>query len=232
MTLTARHQTVTKSPIRSFTVNQGLRKFSQNFFQDEGISGSTRGDIVLEKCGSNLFWLSVKEAAAILRPIAIEVAVAERRGSSIADVLPCLGRLFAHYRAVAAAARPECMTEAVASRLVDRLEWRSRKYYEMPLLVLAHVMDPTRKGVGLKTGCDDAVSWTSLIECVFHYGHRFGYDVGSSSDNMAGQQTTRSFMEYIAADVISEERAANGGRILLWSTYLTAVKAFRLLGCT
>jgi hypothetical protein len=65
---------------------------------------------------------------------------------------------------------------------------------------------------------------------LFHYGHRFGYDVGSSSDNMAGQQTTRSFMEYMAADVISEEPAANGGIILLRSTYLTAVKAFRLLG--
>jgi hypothetical protein len=56
---------------------------------------------------------------------------------------------------------------------VDRLEWRARKYYEIPLLVLAHVMDPTTKGVGLKTGCDDLSSWATIMEFVIHYGQLF-----------------------------------------------------------
>jgi hypothetical protein len=54
------------------------------------------------------------------------------------------------------------MTATVSIRLVDHLEWRARKYYEMPLLVLAHFMDPTTKGIGLKTGCDVLASWATI----------------------------------------------------------------------
>jgi hypothetical protein len=58
---------------------------------------------------------------------------------------PQWGDKFAHYKIRGEAARICTMTATVSIRLVVRLEWCARKYYEMPLLVLAHVMDPNTK---------------------------------------------------------------------------------------
>jgi hypothetical protein len=78
-------------------MEMALRKFALKHYQDDGVSGSSRGDIVLEKCSPNRFWLNVKEVKGLLRPIIIEIAHAERLGACISDVLPSMGRLFAHY---------------------------------------------------------------------------------------------------------------------------------------
>jgi hypothetical protein len=87
----------------------------------------------------------LRRSPGLLRPITIEIAHAERLGACIPDVLPSMGRLFAHYKTCGEAARLDTMTATVSIRLVDRLEWRARKYYDMPLLVLAHVIDPNQK---------------------------------------------------------------------------------------
>jgi hypothetical protein len=122
------------------------------------------------------------------------------------------------------------MTATVSIRLVDHLEWRARKYYEMALLVLAHFMDPTTKGIGLKTGCDVLASWATIMEFVIHYGRLFGYDVGSSVDDSAGQNSTRCFTEHMSRDVLSQGMLSDGARIKYWSTALSASKEFRPLG--
>jgi hypothetical protein len=145
-------------------MEMALRKFALKHSQDDGVSGSSLGDIVLEKCSSNRFWLNIKEVTILLRSITIEIAHAERHGACISDVLPLVGKLFAHCKTCGEAAGLDTMTATVSIRLVDRLEWRARKYYDMPLLVLAHVIDPTQKGVGLKTSCDDPASWATIME--------------------------------------------------------------------
>jgi hypothetical protein len=55
-----------------------LRKFALKHYQDDAVSGSSRGHIVLENCSSNRFWINVKEVAGLLRPITIGIENAER----------------------------------------------------------------------------------------------------------------------------------------------------------
>jgi hypothetical protein len=52
-------------------MEMALRKFALKHYQDDGVSGSSRGDIVLENCSSNRFCINVKEVAGFLRPITI-----------------------------------------------------------------------------------------------------------------------------------------------------------------
>jgi hypothetical protein len=61
----------------------------------------------------------VKEVAGLLRSITIEISNAERLGACIADVLPSMRRLFAHYKICGEAARIGTMT-AVATRKSPR----------------------------------------------------------------------------------------------------------------
>jgi hypothetical protein len=167
----------------------------------------------------------VKVAAGFLRlsPLRLKML---RLGECIADVLPSMGRLFAHYKIFGEAARIGTMTATVSICLVDRLEWRARKYYEISLLVLAHVMDQTTKGVGLKTGCTDLASWSTIMEFVILYGQLFGYDVGGSVDDSAGQNSTRCFMEHMSRDVFRHGKLSDGARIHCWWTALSASKEF------
>jgi hypothetical protein len=74
-----------------------FRKFLLKHYQDDGVSGSSRGEIVLENFSSNRFWINVKEVAGLLRLITFAIANAERLGACIADGLPSTGTLFAHY---------------------------------------------------------------------------------------------------------------------------------------
>jgi hypothetical protein len=112
------------------------------------------------------------------------------------------------------------MTASVSKRMVDRLDWRVQKYYDMPLLIVSHAMDPTDKGVCLRTGCNDPASWASVMDFLMYYGRVFGYDVGESLEDSNGEETTRCFMEHMATEVLGEERASNGGSVRYWSTAL------------
>jgi hypothetical protein len=171
----------------------------------------------------------VKEVAGLLGPI-IEMATAERLVACMTFCPQWGDTLFALYKICGDVARIGTKTTTVSIRLVDRLEWRARKYYDMPLLVLAPVMDPTSKGVDLKTGCDDLASWATITEFVIHYGQLFGYDVGSSVDDSAGKYSTHCFMEHMPRNVLSQGMLYDEARIKYWSTALSASKEFRLLG--
>jgi hypothetical protein len=68
------------------------------------------------------------------------------------------------------------------------------------------------------------------MEFVIHYGQLFGYDIGSSVDDYAGQNSTRRFTDHLSRDVLRQETLSDGAKIKYWSSALSASKEFRLLG--
>ena len=80
----------------------------------------------------------------LLKPLTIEIGVLERRGSNLSDMVQSFGRIFAllthkhreaghNFQAV-----PELLDD-----LLTRWEWRLNLYYDVDVLILSHVIDPS-----------------------------------------------------------------------------------------
>jgi len=66
------------------------------------------------------------------------------------------------------------MAHSIAVSLLQQLQWRWTRYYDAPLLVLSHVLDPTRHKAGLLTTDTCWDSHKGLLQMFLALASRFG----------------------------------------------------------
>lgn len=102
----------------------------------------------LDSIGSTSFWSKLGLLSEILKVLTIEIANIERRKAGMSDVIQSFGRVWAVlqnlnvYQSHRYASLPGFL-----DNLLTRWDWRINIYFDVDLLILAHVLDPN---VGMK----------------------------------------------------------------------------------
>jgi len=66
------------------------------------------------------------------------------------------------------------MAHSIAVSLLQQLQWRWKRYYDAPLLVLSHMLDPTRHTAGFLTTETRWASHKGLLQLFLALASRFG----------------------------------------------------------
>ena len=180
---------------RLIKLKPALEAFAHTYNNDRALRLTRNGGVVLEMIRSQEFWDQTDLTARLLRPIVIEIGVIERRSSNLSAVCASFGRLFAYFtqlknetaasafdasaslvRLFPVAADPAVtdMAHSISVSLLRQLQWRWKRYYDAPLLVLSHVLDPTRHTAGLLTTDTSWASHKGLLQMFLALASRFG----------------------------------------------------------
>jgi len=154
----------------------------------------TAADDVVAVVHDGRFWERAAVMRALLQPLVIELGIIERRTSNLADVAVSFGRLFSFFNhtkqtsaTLLASATgtqgllllsannqsPTFLTNELVTTILTHLQWRYNFYYDSSVLVLAHVLDPTRHLQGLLSKTGDRASKNSVLNALMALGMRF-----------------------------------------------------------
>ena len=180
---------------RLINLKPALEAFSHTYNNDQALRLTRNGRVVLEMIRSQEFWDQTDLTARLFHPVVIEIGVIERRSRNLSAVCASFGRLFAYFtqlkdetaafafgasaslvRLFPVAADPAVknMAHSIAVSLLHHLRRRWTRYYDAPLLVLSHVLDPTRHTAGLLTTDICWASHKGLLQMFLALASRFG----------------------------------------------------------
>lgn len=227
-----------------------LVAFGNKHNDDGSLLGTNHGAEVVDLLRSRLFWHMAEAMSRMLRPIVIEIGLVERRGSGLADVCASFGRLYAYFLqlkketasvspngsaatlaplfAVAADPSVSSVTHQLCTSVLRHLQWRLDKYYEAPLLVLAHVLDPVRHTSGLQVGPRSYTRSAQLVPMFLGLASRFGLPRSSAATaEHDACATVQAFMAYLVGGPQSV-MSSNMGSGLGTTGRVCAVLSWRL----
>jgi len=185
---------------RLLELNPALIAFSDRYHSDRALRSTANGATVVELLRSQRFWDQTELVAHLLRPIVVELGIVERRNGNLSDVCATFGRLFAYFQqlkretaattadgtviaplfAVAADPTVTAVTHQVCGSALVHLQWLLKRYYDAPLLAVAHVLDPTRHTAGLICGKGGVAERSNLLRLFLALARRFGLPEGKT----------------------------------------------------
>jgi len=179
---------------RLLKLKPALVAFRDRYHSDRALRSTANGATVVELLRSPRFWDQAELVSHLLRPIVVELGIIERRNGNLSDVCATFGRLFAYFQqlkretaataadgtviaslfAVAADPTMTAVTHQVCGSALGHLQWRQNRYYDAPLLAVAHLLDPKRHTAGLTCGKGGVAERSNLLRLFLALARRFG----------------------------------------------------------
>lgn len=135
-----------------FKARKYLEKYKNLLNDDDEILNVQIASKSLDTIGSKSFWSKLGLIAEVLRIVTIEIGNTEKRTATLSDVIESFGRIWAYlhninvYKSSRFSSLPGFLND-----MLTRWEWRLNIYYDIDLLILAHVFNPGLGMRGLKS---------------------------------------------------------------------------------
>ena len=183
--------------LRHAPFRQGLKlaleAFADNFNADRSLRSAANDSKVLDLPRNFRFWEQMETMSWLSRPVVIEIGIIERRSTNLSDVCAVFGRLYAYFKslkeetaavsltgttispvfAVSADPSVTALTHQVSGSALGFLQWRLRKYNDTSLLVMVHILDPSRHLYGLRTSNSGVAERSNALHLFLAVAARF-----------------------------------------------------------
>lgn len=189
-----------KMVLGSFKARKYLEEYKNSIHDDDDILKENIACRALDTIGSKSFWAKLGLIADVLRIVTIEIGNIEKRTATLSDVIQSFGRIWAYIHNINVfesnrfSSLPEFLDD-----MLTRLKWCLNIYFDIDLLILAHVLNPKLGMSGLKSPEFNRRKAYNILQTV---AQRFNPSI---SENYIRKSTLRrKFVEYL--QLISSER--------------------------
>lgn len=153
--------------LRFFRAKPFLEEYKSSTTNDDPILKKKIGSNALDTIGATSFWSRLNLISELLRVIVIEIGNAEKRVAGFSDVVQSFGRIWAFLKNINTyqSHRFDCFP-GLLDDMLQRWTWRLNIYYDVKLLILAHVLDPKLGMKGLNTANFDKRKVYNILQNV------------------------------------------------------------------
>jgi len=180
---------------RLLDLKPALERLANDYYADTTLLRTTNGAAVVDELRSRSFWGRLEVVTQLLLLMVKEIGLVERRDSNLADAAAAFGRLHAFYSqlgvdsatlgtdgatalapvfVVSADPSVRVITNQLCMTILKLLQWRFTRYFSADLLLLAHILDPSRGVAGLCTRPGCYAAYDNIVRLFLGLAFRFG----------------------------------------------------------